>query len=825
MRRVGIRTATLAGLLGTVVGLAGCDTQAYCFDCESQGTTGDEPSGGPGGSGQGGGFEQTATTTTGSFSTGSTTPCDADVLTDPQNCGFCGNVCDLDNAFPVCEEGFCQVKECAVGHLDLDNLPLNGCEYACTPSAGGMEICDGLDNDCNGQTDELFDLTTDAFNCGACNFVCTFASATSLCEASACVLDECLVGFVDLDTLPDNGCEYACTTTAGGLEQCDLLDNDCDGDIDEDFDLQVDPEHCGTCETDCTSLFPNTVPTCDQGSCVMGPCDPDYYDVDGNQLNGCEYLCQPAVSGNELCDGEDNDCNGLVDDGMLPMVGDDCGATDVGECEFGALACVGGMLTCQGELVATVEYCDGLDNDCDNAIDDGCPVASAMDARLDVGANSAVGQANSGQLAVGSRGQSLIAAYLDRRAGNADVRANVSLDGGVTWLTASDVGVAVGASGEVEPSVAIGTTSAFVAYGLFSGNVRQIHVARAASPFSTWTSARADVRPTGTDNFFPRVVVARPVNTDIVVVAWQSLSGTNLAPANDIYLQRSTDGGSTWLAQDVRVNSVAGKAESPLLATDGADAVYIAWRDARAGAPTAYVDVYKPSAGTLAGNKSLANGAAVQDMVLSAAAGTGNVHVGWTDLRNAKKAVRVASSTDRGATFPADGTVVNADSTFADSGKLALASSAARVVAAWEDTRSGQPDIRVNVSINAGTTWQMISSRADLGDLAGKSASRAPTVALGPSPRVWISWEDDRSGATDIYGNHSFDGGLSFQPNDLRLDRGTTGAPSAAGAAQSKTPLLLLNGAGMRANVVWLDTRTSTGTQGTNADVYTNAVQ
>jgi hypothetical protein len=311
----------------------------------------------------------------------------------------------------------------------------------------------------------------------------------------------------------------------------------------------------------------------------------------------------------------------------------------------------------------------------------------------------------------------------------------------------------------------------------------------------------------------------------VLVVVWQSLSGTNVSPQNDVYLQRSLDGGATWLAADVRVNGVAGKADSPVLATDGVDAVYVGWRDARNGAPAAYFDVYKPSTGTLLGNKVLSANQPVQDLAIAAGAGTGNVHVAWTDLRAAKRTIRVSSSTNFGATVPADGVVVNPDSTFADAGKAAIAATAARVAVAWEDTRSGQPDIRVNVSINAGTTWQAITSRVDLGSPAGSKASLTPSIALAPNARVWVAWSDERSGARDIFVNHSFDGGLSFQPKDLRLDVGQTGAPSPAGAADSRSPFVLMNAAGSRANVVWLDARTSTGTQGLNADVYTNASQ
>jgi len=255
-----------------------------------------------------------------------------------------------------------------------DTGPVDAGPDGCVP--GAPELCNLFDDDCDGLIDEGVDTTADVNNCGACGNRCEPLNAFPECVDSACLLGSCRTGFYNLDGDDTNGCEYRCSTLTPAADDavCDLRDNDCDGDVDEDVAFDTDPANCGTCGTICR--FAHAAGDCSAGVCVLGACDTDFYDIDGADGNGCEYSCTPASPAVETCNAVDDDCDGVVDEGD-PGGGAGCG-TDVGECDFGTEACVGGAIVCMGSTDPTTELCNGLDDDCDGTADQGNPEGGAL---------------------------------------------------------------------------------------------------------------------------------------------------------------------------------------------------------------------------------------------------------------------------------------------------------------------------------------------------------------------------------------------------------------------------------------------------------------
>lgn len=253
--------------------------------------------------------------------------------------------CAFPNAEHSCVHGDCQMSACQPGFFDRDGEPENGCEFRCepgtfdangdpedgcecTPSSTGIERCNGRDDDCDGRIDEDFDLMTDVAHCGECNRSCAAGpNATPVCDGGQC-LYLCVAGYFDNDGRADNGCEAAACVPS--VERCNGRDDDCDcpgdtnddgilcgpGDegVDEGFD-KTTVDACGPYCAVCS--FPQATAACVDGTCQLAACHPDHHDLDDNPANGCEYAC--VFGGDEQCNGRDDDCDGLIDEGCLAV--------------------------------------------------------------------------------------------------------------------------------------------------------------------------------------------------------------------------------------------------------------------------------------------------------------------------------------------------------------------------------------------------------------------------------------------------------------------------------------------------------------------------
>ncbi len=175
--------------------------------------------------------------------------------------------------------------------------------------------------------------------------VVVIATSTHTCDYTATVT--CTATPINSST-PTCTVTATCTTTRiCSPEQCNGIDDDCDGFTDEDF-----PEQGQTCFAGLGSCRNAGVFICD-GS------------------NGVICNAEPLPQQTEICNGLDDDCDGLVDEGY--PVGQEC-FEGLGACRrSGIVVCDpgGGGVVCTAEpLMPQTEMCEnGIDDDCDGLID------------------------------------------------------------------------------------------------------------------------------------------------------------------------------------------------------------------------------------------------------------------------------------------------------------------------------------------------------------------------------------------------------------------------------------------------------------------------
>ncbi|MFL5910322.1 MAG: hypothetical protein ACJ768_07120 [Gaiellaceae bacterium] len=181
----------------------------------------------------------------------------------PGGPGFAGSPCTAGGsagtvAVSFAPDGSATIR-CATGSVG------GGGTTTTTTSGGGVgvggtpqpEVCNGLDDDNDGIVDDNLTDTP------------TTAHATPSCFGGTWELT-CDTGWFDANGVLADGCEFALAT------------------------LQTDPSNCGTIGNDVTHAYPHAIAGCRNGIGYIVTCDPGWFDIDGNPVNGCESSTTPT---------------------------------------------------------------------------------------------------------------------------------------------------------------------------------------------------------------------------------------------------------------------------------------------------------------------------------------------------------------------------------------------------------------------------------------------------------------------------------------------------------------------------------------------------
>ncbi|MEO6611997.1 MAG: MopE-related protein [Chitinophagaceae bacterium] len=237
---------------------------------------------------------------------------------------------------------------------------------------GATELCNGVDDNCDGQIDEGVKTTfyRDADTDGYGNA----AVSTQACTAPA--------GYVSNST----DCNDAnIAIHPGATELCNGVDDDCDGLIDEGaqttFYRDADTDGYGNAALStqaCTA--------------------PAGYVSNSTDCNDANIAIHPGAT--EVCNGVDDDCDGSIDEGVKTTYYRDADTDGYGNAANTTQACTvpAGYVTnstdCNDANAAVhpgaIEVCNGVDDDCDGSIDEGVKTTFYRDADTDGYGNAAV---------------------------------------------------------------------------------------------------------------------------------------------------------------------------------------------------------------------------------------------------------------------------------------------------------------------------------------------------------------------------------------------------------------------------------------------------
>ena len=387
-----------------------------------------------------------------------------------------------------------------------------------------------------------------------------------------------------------------------------------------------------------------------------------------------------------------------------------------------------------------------------------------------------------------------IIAWVDTRDGDLDIYAQrIDSSGNVLW-TPDGVGVARGASHQIEPKLASdGQQGAFITWSASTAGSQDghIHAQRiSAAGGLLWSP---ELILSSSDQFETMPCIAAD-GSDGAYIAWVFYNNS----AYDVYAQRVNAAGvPLWQSGGVAVATDGGAQDSPSLVADGTGKVFLAHYDWNSGAvPTLHVAIVNPDGSTTASLHVTSTSGGQTNPKLSNI-GTGLLGIVWEDGRVARSTRAYAQIIDNAGqkAWAADGVAVSTR-TGSQATPFVIPDGNGGMLVSWEDMSAGvsESDICVQRLSATGTPlWQ----DAGITLCSAGRMQQVPWMVSDGENGAIITWEDYRLSfsnpdifASRILADGTFPVGppmLTFSSKNVSFGAVSVGASSTKNITLSNT--------------------------------------
>jgi len=266
-----------------------------------------------------------------------------------------------------------------------------------------------------------------------------------------------------------------------------------------------------------------------------------------------------------------------------------------------------------------------------------------------------------------------------------------------------------------------------------SSGTYEIHYKKSTDGGTSWTSKQLTSGSIGCGSMSPAVDID---TNDNICVTWYSDKSGNM----EIYFRRSTNAGNTW--SNKRLTWNAGESRTPAIATDSNNNIYVVWYDDTPGNADIFLKK-STDGGTTWSDKRLTWNSDSSSNPSVEADSNNFIHVVWHNYTSSNYEVYYKKSTNGGGTWTAAKRLTwNLGNS---KWPKVTTDSNDNIHVVWEDETPGTSEVFFKRSTNGGVSWTMKRLTWNSG------SSQFPKVNCDSMNRIHVTWGDYTPGNREIF--------------------------------------------------------------------------